>query len=104
MGKNNNKQTPRTNEQPQSQEYPTVDSVGYKERKAGLYSGITVGLAIMRLHGHDTAYRELVALCDLAELVRYAVLNDDLEYSGLIEYGYVKEKDVASIKSWFGVE
>ena len=61
-----------------------------KEDKA-FYAGIVTALNLLDLHGQETIYDELVAVCDLEELIKFTVDNDEFEWSGLAKREYAKE-------------
>lgn len=54
--------------------------------KKGLYAGIISALAVVKLHGADTIFEEIVALCDYNELIEHAKREEELEFSGLDKY------------------
>ena len=60
------------------------------ERDAALYSGIITALAVVRTADQETLFREIVNLCDEVALIAVARENDELEFSGLVKYGYVE--------------
>jgi len=53
------------------------------------YSGLITALALVALYDEETLYREIVNTCDEKELIQAAREEEELEYSGLIKYGYV---------------
>ncbi len=57
------------------------------------YAGIITALAIVNLHGQDTIYDEIVDALgrDVKGLVRHAIKNDELEFSGLEKHGYAQQ-------------
>lgn len=63
-----------------------------KKNNKDFYAGIITALAIVDLHGEDTIYDEIVNTCDVAELVKHAKQDGELEYSGLVKHGYVGAK------------
>lgn len=64
------------------------------------YSGIVCALAVCRTHDAETIYREIVNSISVDELITYCRLNEELIFSGLTMYGYVK----ASICAECGAE
>lgn len=60
-----------------------------KEDKA-FYGGIITALAIVALHDQQTIYEEIIDTLDKDELTQHATENEELEFSGLVQYGYVK--------------
>jgi hypothetical protein len=54
------------------------------------YCGIITALAMLAGHDAETYYVELVEMCDLDELIDVAKRNDEIEFSGLKKYGYIK--------------
>ena len=40
----------------------------------------------MKLHNADTIHSEIVALCDLKELLAHAKAEGEIEFAGLVEY------------------
>ena len=60
-----------------------------REAKA-FYGGIITALAV--IHGHDehTIYDEVIQTLDLDELVLHAAEENELEFSGLLDYGYAR--------------
>ena len=46
---------------------------------------------IMDTHGDEVQFDELVQACDLNELVRAAVENDEFEFSGLAKREYAQQ-------------
>lgn len=60
-----------------------------KDRKAedsALYAGIISALAVIELHGEDTIFDEVVALCDKDELFAHAKREGEMTFSGLARY------------------
>jgi hypothetical protein len=55
-------------------------------KPSDFYSGIISALAVVKLHNADTIHSEIVALCDLNELLDYARTEDEIEFAGLEEY------------------
>lgn len=49
----------------------------------GFHAGIISALAILRLHGAETIWQEVVDLCDTQALLAHAAANDEVEFSGL---------------------
>ena len=62
-----------------------------KSKDKSFYSGIITALAIMNQHGDEVQFDELVNTCDLDDLVRVAVENDELEFSGLAKREYAQK-------------
>ena len=54
--------------------------------RTGFYTGIVTALAVVELHNADTIYDEIVALCDIRELMAHAKANDELQWSGLVRW------------------
>jgi hypothetical protein len=52
------------------------------------YGGILTALAILRIHDQQTIFDEVVGTTDVKELVRYAKEENEMEWSGLADYGY----------------
>jgi len=68
------------------------------KRKEDMYLGIISALAIVKEHDAETIYHEIVDICNLKELVETAKNNEELEFSGLIYYGYVTKTGKVKIK------
>jgi len=60
--------------------------------KSDFYAGIITALAIVDLHGQDTIYDEIIETLgkDVKGLVRHAIKNDELEFSGLAKHDYAQ--------------
>lgn len=59
-------------------------------KEEAFYLGIICALiAVKALHDAEDAAKEIIRMVDLEELVTVAKKNDDLESTGLIEFGYV---------------
>jgi rubrerythrin len=56
------------------------------KNKKSFYSGIISSLAVVRLHNADTIHSEIVALCDLKELLAHAKAEGEIEFAGLGKY------------------
>ncbi len=54
------------------------------------YGGVITALGLLAGHDAETIYDELVETVDLAELIYAAAQNNDLEYSGLLDYDYAR--------------
>ena len=50
------------------------------------YAGIISALAVVKLHNADTIHSEIVALCDVNELLAHAKSEGEIEFAGLDEY------------------
>lgn len=64
-----------------------------KADRSDFFAGIITALAILRLHDSETIYREVINTMgkdDLRALIKHARKNDELEFSGLVRYGYIK--------------
>ena len=59
-----------------------------KATDKAFYSGIITALNLIDLHGRDTIYDELVALCNVEELIAVAKAEGELDWSGLVKHGY----------------
>ena len=57
-----------------------------KMKDWALYAGIISALAVIELHGEDTIYDEVVALCDVDELLACARQEREMRFSGLDHY------------------
>jgi len=57
------------------------------------YAGIITALAVVALHDEQTLYEEIIDTLDKDELIEFARMNEELEFSGLVQYGYVPEAD-----------
>jgi hypothetical protein len=67
------------------------------ETDRAFYSGIRTALSILALHDQETIFRELVETCSLPELIEAAKEDGELEFSGLIRYGYAKKEEGESV-------
>lgn len=56
------------------------------KHKKDFYAGIISALAVVKLHNADTVHSEIVALCDLEELLAHAKAEGEIEFAGLGEY------------------
>ena len=56
------------------------------KNKKDFYAGIISALAVVKLHNEDTIHSEIVALCDLNELLAHARAEGEIEFAGLNEY------------------
>jgi len=54
------------------------------------YAGIITALAVIAQFDNEVMYREVINTLDLSKLIKYAKKNGELEFSGLIQYGYYK--------------
>ena len=52
-----------------------------RDRK-NFYAGIITALAVIREADEGTLWKEIVGLCDIEELVRYAKDNDEYNFAG----------------------
>ena len=68
------------------------------KNKKDFYAGIISALAVVKLHNADTIHSEIVALCDLNELLAYAKAEGEIEFAGLGEYE-LQQGDHATDKS-----
>lgn len=55
------------------------------------YGGIITALAVVALHDEQTIYEEIIGTLNKDELIHFARKNHELEFSGLVQYGYVKQ-------------
>ena len=65
-----------------------------KKEDKGFYAGIITALNLLDLHGQETIYDELVAMCKLEELIKFALSNDEFEWSGLAKREYARQRVV----------
>ena len=56
------------------------------KNKNDFYAGIISALAVVKLHNADTIHSEIVALCDVKELLEHAKAEGEIEFAGLGEY------------------
>ena len=49
----------------------------------GFHAAIISVLAVLRLHGMETIWREIADLCDTQALLAHARANDEIEFAGL---------------------
>ncbi len=56
------------------------------KNKKDFYAGIISALAVVKLHNADTIHSEIVALCDVKELLMHAKAEGEIEFAGLGEY------------------
>jgi len=56
------------------------------KNKKDFYAGIISALAVVKLHNADTIHSEIVALCDVKELLAHAKAEGEIEFAGLGEY------------------
>lgn len=59
-----------------------------KKSEQHFYSGVLAALAIVALHDQHTIFCEIVEMCDEDDLIAFAVADDQMETSGLAQYGY----------------
>lgn len=52
------------------------------------YSGVLAALAIVHAHGMETIFHEIVASVGKDEIVAYAKADEQMEFSGMTDYGY----------------
>lgn len=52
------------------------------------YSGVITCLAVLKLHDYETIFDEIVRSCDVKALVKCAKEEGELEFSGLVQYGW----------------
>lgn len=66
-----------------------------KRANDSFYSGILAALAVIKDHDQETLYREVLNMlseAEVKELIDFAWRNSDLEWSGLVQYGYAVRK------------
>lgn len=61
-------------------------------RDKAFYSGILSALAVIVMHDQETIFREIVNTTDEKELLAVAVMEEEMEWSGLTRYGYGTSK------------
>jgi hypothetical protein len=57
-------------------------------RDKSFYLGIIAALGVVKLFDNGVLFDEIVATCNVSELVTVAKENEDMEWSGLAKYGY----------------
>jgi hypothetical protein len=60
--------------------------------KIAFYRGIIAALAVVHITDNPVLYHEIIDTVDESELIRVAVANEDMEWSGLAANGYRKGK------------
>jgi hypothetical protein len=60
--------------------------------KMAFYRGIIAALGVVHITDNPVLYHEIVDTVDESELIRVAVANEDMEWSGLAANGYRKGK------------
>lgn len=70
-----------------------IDKTIEKAKDSGFYAGLITALAVISMHDDQVVYEEVIGTlgADLTGLVQHAQENDELEFSGLVQYYYATE-------------
>lgn len=63
------------------------DEMSIQDR--GFYSGVITCLAVIKEADEEVLFDEIMRLLDINELLEVAKHEDEVQFSGLVKYGYV---------------